>query len=230
MFGHPSYIHSDRGSSFLSKDLHDFLLQRGIATSHSTPYHPESNGQAERYNSTIWKTTKLILRSKDLPISKWQDVIPEALHSVRSLLCVSTNTTPHERFLSFPRRTSTGSSIPSWLLNPGSVYLKNYSRSSKNDPLVQEVELIHTNPQYAQVKFPDGKESTVSLQHLAPMPPRSTTDHSIESQQEEDKVEEEPPVHAKSPTINECDQSPFVETITPPCTTEIPTTPMMENH
>ena len=61
------------------------------------------------------------------------------------------------------------------------------------------------------------------------MPPRSTTDHSVESRHE-DKVEEEPPVHAESPTINECDQSPSVETITPPCTTEIPTTPIMGNH
>ena len=95
--------------------------------------------------------------------------------------------------------------------------------------LVQEVELIHTNPQYAQVKFPDGKESTVSLQHLAPMPPRSTTDHSVESRHE-DKVEEEPPVHAESPTTNQCDQSPSVETITPPPTEIRTAPPLMGSH
>ena len=31
-----------------------------------------------------------------------------------------------------------------------------------------KVELIHANPGYAHVKLPDGKETTVSLRHLAP--------------------------------------------------------------
>ena len=152
----------------MSKDLHDFLLQRGIASSRSTPYHPQSNGQVERFNSTVWKAVKLILRSRGLSTSQWQDVLPEVLHSVRSLLCTATNSTPHERFFGFPRRTASGSSIPSWLMNPGGVLLKKYVRTSKNDPLVEEVELIESNPQYAHIKYPDGRESTVSIQDLAP--------------------------------------------------------------
>ena len=45
----PSYIHSDRGSSFLSQEIKDYFSQRGIATSKTSPYHPIGNGQCERY-------------------------------------------------------------------------------------------------------------------------------------------------------------------------------------
>ena len=38
----------------------------------------------------------------------------------------------------------------------------------KYDPLVDEVELLEANPQYAHVRLPDGRETTVSIRHLAP--------------------------------------------------------------
>ena len=36
------------------------------------------------------------------------------------------------------------------------------------DPLVDEVELLQANPHYANVRYPDGRETTVSTKHLAP--------------------------------------------------------------
>ena len=51
LFGFPSYVHSDR-----VEELKDYLHSRGIATSHSTPYHSTGNSQCERFNQTIWKT------------------------------------------------------------------------------------------------------------------------------------------------------------------------------
>ena len=109
----------------------------------------------------------LALKSKDLQISDWETVLPDALHAIRSLLCTSINATPHEKFFIHPRRTCTGSSMPSWLLSPGPVWLKKHVRT-KSDPLVEEVVLLDANPKYAHVQFPDGRESTVSLKDLAP--------------------------------------------------------------
>ena len=43
----PAYIHSDREPSFMSSDLKNVLRGRGIATSRTTPYNPEDNGQCE---------------------------------------------------------------------------------------------------------------------------------------------------------------------------------------
>ena len=54
VFGNPAYIHSDRGKPFMSNELKGYLTQMGIATSKSTPYHPQGNGLVERYNGTIW--------------------------------------------------------------------------------------------------------------------------------------------------------------------------------
>ena len=119
----PTFIHTDRGSGFMSSELKNFLLQKGIATSRTTSYNPAGNGQIERLNGTLWKTIILTLKTKDLPTSYWQEVLLDALHSIRSLLCTATNATPHERMFSYQRKSTSGVSIPSWLTTPGPVLL-----------------------------------------------------------------------------------------------------------
>ena len=169
IFGMPSYIHSDRGPSFMSEELKSFLHEKGIVTSRSTPYNPRGNGQVERLNNTIWKAITLSLKSRGLDIGQWELVLQDSLHSIRSLLCTETNATPHERMFLYSRRSTNGNSLPSWLLKRGPVYLKRHVRTSKYDPIVDEVELLEANMQYAHVRMPDGRESTVSLRHLAPV-------------------------------------------------------------
>ena len=78
--GTPSYIKSDRGTSFLSQDIKHYLTQKGIATSKTTPYHPIGNGQCERDNGIIWKAVQLALKSHDLHISNGEMVLPSVLH------------------------------------------------------------------------------------------------------------------------------------------------------
>ncbi|GFX76955.1 hypothetical protein TNCV_2258181 [Trichonephila clavipes] len=168
IFGMPSFIHSDRGSSFMSHELKSFLTSQGIATSRTTPYNPAGNGQVERYNGIIWKTIQLALRSNSMKTEQWEGVIQTALHSIRSLLCTATNATPHERMFSHPRRSHNGCYIPTWLTKPGPVLMKNQMRANKYEPIAQEVELIEANPDYAHVKLGDGRETTVSIRHLAP--------------------------------------------------------------
>ena len=56
-------------------------------------------------------------------------------------------------------------------MKPGnSVFLRKFVRRSKTDPLVEKVRLLHVNPSYAFIKYPDGRESSVSLRDLAPCP------------------------------------------------------------
>lgn len=59
VFGVPAYVHSDRGTSFMSSEVKSFLLERGVATSRTTPYNPQGNGQVERYNAIIWRVVPL---------------------------------------------------------------------------------------------------------------------------------------------------------------------------
>ena len=174
LFRLPMCVHSDRGTGFMAKELREYLTIRGISVSNSTPYHPTGNSQVERTNKTVWKTVQLILSDRKLPQEAWQSVLPEALHAVRSLLSTATNATPHERFFGFERRSMLGKSLPAWLLQPGAVLLRRFVRN-KDDPLVEEVELLRANPSFAEVRFPSGRESSVSTSDLAPLPTDTST-------------------------------------------------------
>ena len=122
----------------MSTELKEFLHNKNIATSRTTSYNPTGNGQVERYNGIIWKTITLALKTQQLPTKYWQEVLRDALHSIRSLLCTATNSKPHERLFNFQRRSTSGQSIPSWLTSPGPVLLKRHVRNSKFEPLVDE--------------------------------------------------------------------------------------------
>ena len=69
------------------------------------------------------------------------------------------------------RPGSIGSKIlPSWLINPGPVLLRNFEKSNKNDELVKRVELLEASPHYALIKDQRGITKTVSVQDLASYP------------------------------------------------------------
>ena len=169
----------------------------GSSFSTSSPYHPQGNGQCERINQTIWRTIKLILHGKNLPEGQWEDVLPEALHAVRSLVCLSTNETPHERFFRFPRRAMFGTTLPSWLLSPGTVLLRRFVRN-KSDPLCDIVDLVEANQHYAIVRHADGSESSLSTSDLAPYP-RSESDATSDTTEDTSPAD----VTSRTPTMEE---------------------------
>ena len=154
---------------FVSRETRSFLATRGICFSTSTLYHPQGNSQCERSNQTIWRTVKLLLHSKRLSEEDWETVLAEALHAVRSLVCLSTNETPHECFLRFPCEAMTGSAFPSWLLHPRPVLLRRHVRN-KGDPSCDLVDLVESNQTYSAIRLRDGQETTVSTSDLAPFP------------------------------------------------------------
>ena len=171
VFGLPESVHNDRGSDFISQETRDFLLNHGVATSKTSRYTPQCNGQVEKLNGTIWKAIRCALHGKSRRLSEWDESLPQALHAVRSLLCTATNETPHDRIFTYPRKTSTGINLPTWLqAQPKQVLVKNQTRTSKMEPLVVRADLLHLNPNSAQVRLPSGTETTVSLREIAPCP------------------------------------------------------------
>lgn len=85
-----------------------------------------------------------------------------------SLLCTATYETPHEQFFGFSCRSCADASIPTRLATPRLVYIKHQVRTSKMDPLVDEMELLQASPHYAHVRYAAGRETTVATKHLAP--------------------------------------------------------------
>ena len=177
LFGMPDMVHNDRGTDFISNETQNYLLSKNIATSKTSRYNPQGNGQVEKLNGTLWKAVQVTLHSRNMKASEWETVLPDALHSIRSLLCTATNSTPHERMFNFSRKSTSGKTIPSWV-KPGPVYVRNHTRRSKNDPPVTSATLIHANPTYAHVRLPSGVETTVSIRDLARQPTEVPTDHS----------------------------------------------------
>ena len=176
IFGLPGYVHSDNGPSLISGEFRNWLISMGIPYSNSAGYNPKGNGQVERYNGVIWKSILLALKSKKLEPKHWETVLPAVLHSQRTLVCTATNSTPHDRLFSFQRRTVTGHSLPTWIMTNGKALVKIHVRKTKYDPWVEECEIVHATPRYAQIRTSSGKEQTVSLRDLAPLPSGEAVD------------------------------------------------------
>ena len=61
IFGLPSFIYSNPGTSFMLGEFKQFLLWFGIRSSNTTAYNPRVNSQCERYNGIIWNIILLAL-------------------------------------------------------------------------------------------------------------------------------------------------------------------------
>ena len=112
---------------------------------------------------------KLALRTNGLEIANCKMFIPEVLRSLRSLLCSATNEVPHDRFLKFPRCSMFGTNTPMWMTKPGPVYVRKYVRD-KYDSVVEEMDLLYANQNYAVVRSSEDREVTVSARDIAPTP------------------------------------------------------------
>ena len=141
-------------------------MSKSVASSRTTSYNPQGNGQTESYNGIIWKAITMAVKSRNLPPKCWQIVLPDALHSIRSLLSTAPNVTPHERLFNFARRSTAGGSVPTWLCTLGPILLKRHVRHSKAtrgpSGTSSSESLVRSCP------LPRCRETTVLLRHLAP--------------------------------------------------------------
>ena len=164
IFGTPGFIHSDRGTQFVSSEFQNFCRQNGVATSKTTPYHPQGNGQNERYNGTVWKAVQCLLHSTNRPLTDWESVLPSALSSIRTVINTVTKDSPHDRFFCFKRGEPLirpSSSAP-WLRADAPAYLRKFVRA-KDQALVVPVQISEViSPHLARVSFGDGRADTVS--------------------------------------------------------------------
>ena len=47
--------------------VQNYLIRRGVATSHSSLYNPTEKLQVERFNGVIWRTIRLVFKTRKLP-------------------------------------------------------------------------------------------------------------------------------------------------------------------
>ena len=80
-FGIPRSIVSDNGPQFDSRVYWDFCQELKIKNLYSTPWYPQSNGQAEAAKKTLLTTLKKLLDSAK---GKWVEELPGVLWTYKT--------------------------------------------------------------------------------------------------------------------------------------------------
>jgi hypothetical protein len=83
----------DQCTSFVAKDVRDFVNSYGIKLLNSSTYYAQANGQTESSNKTIVKLIKK--KIEDNP-KRWHKVLSEALWAHRISRHRATKLTPFE--------------------------------------------------------------------------------------------------------------------------------------
>ena len=98
-FSVPDKLHSDQGKQFESHLISSICELLQVKKSHTTPYHPQSDGLVERFNRTL--TTMLATTAKGHPF-KWESHLKKVCFAYNTSVHASTGHTPF--FLMFGRQ------------------------------------------------------------------------------------------------------------------------------
>ena len=97
-YGIPQQLHSDQGSN-LNVEVNQKLCQLlGIERTRTTAYHPQGNGQVERFNRTV---EAMLAKMVGEHHSDWDKHLQKALFAYRTSLHESTGYSPY--FVNFGR-------------------------------------------------------------------------------------------------------------------------------
>ena len=95
VFAREGYVHelvTDNGTQFVSQEFEDYLRVKGIRHLRSSNYHPQANGEVERFNQVLKNT----LRSAKLADRPWKEAVTEFLLHYRATPHAATRASPSQ--------------------------------------------------------------------------------------------------------------------------------------
>ena len=106
--GEPMEIHTDQGANFESKLLKQVCNLYSVNKTRTTAYHPQSDGQVERYNKTVMSLVRNLLEKTQ----EWDEVLPKAMCAYNSTIHESTGFTPNRLWYGRELRYTVGRIVP----------------------------------------------------------------------------------------------------------------------
>ena len=94
--GTPSMIHSDQGVQYESHLFTEICRLFNIKKTHTTPYHPQSDGMVERFNKTLANMLSVYV---DEHHADWDEHLPYVMMAYRAAVHETTGTTNSKMIL-----------------------------------------------------------------------------------------------------------------------------------
>ena len=88
---------TDNGTEYVTDRFDKFFKTNGIQHQRNTPYSPQQNGVAERFNRTLIEKARCLLHDADLPKQYWAEAVNMASYLINHSVSTRTvNKTPEE--------------------------------------------------------------------------------------------------------------------------------------
>ena len=125
-FSPPDQLHSDQGKQFESELLKEICKIFRIKKTRTTPYHPQCDGQVERFNRTLLHMLSTTI--KEHPFD-WEDQLPKVCMAYNTSVHSSTGFSPY--FLMFGRQPKLPIDLAYPLDQSSPCSVKDYAESLK---------------------------------------------------------------------------------------------------
>ena len=113
-YGYPKEMQTDRGTAFTSQKFGRKCKEYNIKLSHSSGYHPQSQGCLERFHQTL----KTMMRTYCIQYeSEWDESVPNLLFAIRDSINDSLGYTPFELVYGHQVRNPVQMLRENWLSN-----------------------------------------------------------------------------------------------------------------
>ena len=103
--GVPIILVTDQGKNVDGAAIHELCQELGIQKRHTTPYHPEADGMAERHIGFVKQVIRCLMLERNLEKGSWPSLLPEVTFYCNNLDNASTKISPH--LMTFGRQPRT---------------------------------------------------------------------------------------------------------------------------
>ena len=110
--GYPLVLLSDQGRNVDGVLVRELCNNLNISKLHSSPYHPQGDGQAERSIETFKQTMRCLLQDRRVKETDWHTLVQEVTFNCNSQINVSTGVSPHEVMYGVRLRTRSDAVLP----------------------------------------------------------------------------------------------------------------------